>query len=271
MPGRLEPLRRSARRAAAVTALVLATAAAAGATGGRSQPTARDATAPSAFRPPVAAAFTPGPPRGLAPSASRSHYAPVRRPVAARSAPEPAAPVVAMLSPRTPEGTDNIVQIVAHDQRRSGAAWVRVRLAVLPNGTEGWVPRSALGGYGTVTTRLNIDLRLLRATLYRDGRPVFRASIGVGTPASPTPPGRFYIRNRLSRYRSPVYGPVAFGTSARSTTATDWPAGGYVGIHGTDRPDLLPGRVSHGCIRMRNADIARLARLMPIGTPLTIH
>ena len=45
------------------------------------------------------------------------------------------------------------------------------------------------------------------------------------------------------------------------------PAGGYVGIHGTDRPDLLPGRISHGCIRLRNAD----TRQMPVGTPVTIH
>ena len=35
--------------------------------------------------------------------------------------------------------------------------------------------------------------------------------------------------------------------------------------------DLLPGRVSHGCIRMRNADVLRLARLMPVGTPLRIR
>jgi hypothetical protein len=72
-------------------------------------------------------------------------------------------------------------------------------------------------------------------------------------------------------YRSPAYGPVAFGTSVRSPAATGWPAGGFVGIHGTDRPDLVPGRVSHGCIRLRNADIRALARRMRVGTPLTIH
>ena len=44
----------------------------------------------------------------------------------------------------------------------------------------------------------------------------------------------------------------------------------FIGIHGTDRPELIPGRISHGCIRMRNADILALAKLMPIGTPLTI-
>ena len=75
----------------------------------------------------------------------------------------------------------------------------------------------------------------------------------------------------MTRYASPFYGPVAFGTSARSSVLTDWPASGFVGIHGTNRPELLPGRVSHGCIRLRNEDIRELARLMPIGTPITIR
>jgi len=87
----------------------------------------------------------------------------------------------------------------------------------------------------------------------------------------PTPTGRFYVRNRLTRFASPTYGPVAFGTSARSATLTDWPAGGYVGIHGTDRPEILPGRVSHGCVRLRNADVLRLSRLMPVGTPVAVR
>jgi lipoprotein-anchoring transpeptidase ErfK/SrfK len=116
-----------------------------------------------------------------------------------------------------------------------------------------------------------VDLARLRVTLYRDGRAVLRAPAAVGRAGWPTPRGRFLVRNKLTRYRSPAYGPVAFGTSARSPTATDWPAGGFVGIHGTDRPDLVPGRVSHGCIRLRNPDVLALARLMPVGTPLTIH
>ena len=100
---------------------------------------------------------------------------------------------------------------------------------------------------------------------------VFSAPVGVGKPESPTPGGEFYVRNRLSGFGDPFYGPVAFGTSARSAVLTDWPAGGFVGIHGTDRPDLLPGRVSHGCIRLRNADVLALGRLMPVGTPVRVH
>jgi lipoprotein-anchoring transpeptidase ErfK/SrfK len=149
--------------------------------------------------------------------------------------------------------------------------WVRTRLPVLPNNTTAWVPRSALGGYSAVTTHIVVDLAGLRATLYRRSRALFEAPVGVGQPAWPTPTGRFYIRNKLTSFKSPVYGPVAFGTSARSDVLTDWPAGGYIGIHGTNEPELLPGRVSHGCIRLRNDDILALARLMPIGTPLTIR
>ena len=109
-----------------------------------------------------------------------------------------------------------------------------------------------------------------RLTLLRDGREVMRVPVGVGTADAPTPRGEFVIRNRLTRYANAFYGPIALGTSARSATLTDWPGGGYVGIHGTNRPDLIPGDVSHGCIRLRNADIVRLARELPIGTPLTI-
>ena len=94
--------------------------------------------------------------------------------------------------------------------------------------------------------------------------------MAVGESQWPTPRGRFFVRNKLVRFRSEFYGPLAFGTSARSAVLTDWPDGGFVGIHGTSRPDLIPGRISHGCIRMRNPDIIRLNRLMPVGTPLTI-
>jgi hypothetical protein len=200
-----------------------------------------------------------------------AQWAPLRRAVVARSAPRAGARAVARLERTTPEGTENLVLLVARARDAQGGLWVRARLPVLPNGTTGWVPRAALGGLQAVRTRLVVDLSDLRATLLRDGRPVLRAPVGVGRSGAATPTGRFYVRNRLTRYASPAYGPVAFGTSARSATLTDWPAGGYVGIHGTDRPDLLPGRVSHGCIRMRNADVLRLERLMPIGTPLTVR
>ena len=58
--------------------------------------------------------------------------------------------------------------------------------------------------------------------------------------------------------------------SAYSDSLTDWPGGGVVGIHGTNQPELIPGRPSHGCVRVPNPRIRKLAKLMPIGTPILI-
>lgn len=209
-------------------------------------------------------------PEGLQGERDVSLWTVVRRVVDARSAPDPVAGVVTGLGLRTPEGTPNPVLVLGRREGSDGRVWVRVRLATLPNGRTGWVPRRSLGGYRTVRTRLFVDLGRFRMTLTRAGKTVFRAPIGVGEPQWPTPKGEFFVRNQLVRYRSPFYGPLAFGTSARSAVLTDWPGGGFVGIHGTSRPDLIPGAISHGCIRLRNPDILRLSRLMPVGTPITI-
>jgi hypothetical protein len=218
--------------------------------------------------PPEPAFHVPTPVR-LDASEHVSFWAPVVRAVEARAGPDAKARVVEELTVRTPEDTPNIV-LVLERRKRAATVWVRVRLPSLPGNETGWIPRTALGGYGVVRTHLIVDVRQLTATLLRNGRLVFRAPIGVGKTQWPTPTGEFYIRNRLTSYSGDFYGPVAFGTSARSAVLTDWPEGGFIGIHGTSRPELLPGRISHGCIRMRNEDILRLSRLMPVGTPLTI-
>lgn len=198
-----------------------------------------------------------------------ARFAPVRRAVVAREEPSPTAPAAAPVGRETPEGTTNVLLVIG-DAVRRGGQWVHVRLAVLPNNRTGWVRRSALGGYRFVHTQLIVDRATLTATLFYGRRSIFHAPVGIGKPQSPTPAGRFYVRDKLGGFGNPFYGPIAFGTSAKSAVLTDWPDGGFVGIHGTNEPGLIPGRISHGCIRLRNSDILRLARLMPVGTPVTI-
>jgi hypothetical protein len=200
-----------------------------------------------------------------------SRWTIVRAAAVAHERPDQSSHVIAKLATSTPEGTPNALAVVQALTAEDGALWIQVRLPVLPNGTLGWVRRTHLGPYGTVDTRLVVDRARLRATLYHAGRRVFDAPVGVGTAGSPTPTGEFLVRNELKGYLDPFYGPVAFGTTARATVLTDWPAGGFVGIHGTNQPQLVPGRISHGCIRLRNRDILRLAALMPVGTPVTIR
>jgi hypothetical protein len=198
-------------------------------------------------------------------------WAYIYRPTAARVTPSMAARVITRLKVYTLDSTVNLVLLVGQKLDARARLWYRVRLPILPNNSTGWVLADDLTTVRSVATYLVIYRKLFTATLYRNGRPIFRTRVGVGKPYWPTPAGDFYIREVLTGYGDPFYGPVAFGTSARSAVLTDWPGGGVVGIHGTNRPEILPGRVSHGCIRMKNPAILRLLRLMPLGTPLAIR
>ena len=93
--------------------------------------------------------------------------------------------------------------------------------------------------------------------------PPFSTRVGVGQSRYPTPRGEYYVREKLQGYYAPAYGPRAFGLNARSAKLTNWPGGGFIGIHGTNQPGLIPGRISHGCVRVNNAAVLRLFRLMP--------
>ena len=146
--------------------------------------------------------------------------------------------------------------------------WLQIRVPGRPNGRKGWVERSALSEFHIVETHLRINRKTYRATLYKRGEKIWSAPIGHGAPGTPTPSGRYIVRERL-RALGGIYGPWAFGTSAYSILS-DWPGGGVVGVHGTNQPSLIPGRPSHGCVRVPNPKIRQLARLMPVGTPLQI-
>lgn len=202
-----------------------------------------------------------------------SFFAFVDRAAPARAQPKPSARTVARLRLRTPDKTDELVLVLARMTDKKGRVWLQVRLPVRPNGTKGWVRESDLGELQPLDTWLKIDTNALQITLIKSGKTVFRARIGVGQPQWKTPRGEFYVRSKLTGYggAGSIYGPVAFGTSATSDVLTDWPGGGYVGVHGTNQPGLIPGRISHGCVRLRNADILKLSKLMPVGTPITVR
>ena len=159
--------------------------------------------------------------------------------------------------------------VALKERRTSHGVWVEVRLPMRPNGKTGWVRREALETFSVVHTQLVLDRPQHRITLYRDGNVVLTAPVGIGKATTPTPAGHFWITEKFPVHGVPLYGPYAFGTSDYSVL-TDWPGGGIIGLHGTDQPQLVPGNPSHGCIRLHNSDITRLAGLVPIGTPLLI-
>jgi lipoprotein-anchoring transpeptidase ErfK/SrfK len=195
----------------------------------------------------------------------------VNAPVTARAAPRRSARALGRLTTRTQDRTDELV-LVLGARAAGGQDWFHVSLPLRPAGVTGWVPAWALSELRFTSTWVVVDRRRLLLKVVRDGRTILRRRVGIGQPEWPTPAGRFYVRDRIvPRDRGGMYGPLAFGLSARSEVLTDWPGGGFIGIHGTNRPGLLPGRVSHGCVRLRNRDVLALGKLIAPGVPVTVR
>lgn len=249
-------------RLALVLALLLAPPAAAQDAAPDQPPPPAPAPAPLVTWPDVEVLSKPG---------QLSRYAFVLRRAIARRRPSGKAKAVARLRLKTQDGTDELLMVLDRTHDARGRPWLRVRLPILPNNSTGWVPEESMGRLRRTRSHVIVDRRRLRLTLIRAGKVRMRVPIGVGQARWPTPRGEFFVRNRLSGFDSPMYGVLAFGLNARSAVLTDWPGGGFIGIHGTNEPRLLPGRVSHGCIRMKNRDILRLDRLMPVGSPVSVR
>jgi hypothetical protein len=149
--------------------------------------------------------------------------------------------------------------------------WYRVRLPRRPNGVTGWV-RARDVSVAKVRTRILVDLSARRVMLFRDGRRVLSTRAAIGSSATPTPVGTYYVNQRLvpSDPRGP-FGPGAIGISAFSEVLTGWTQGGPIAIHGTNQPGLIGQAVSNGCIRIRNEVLRRIFGTSVAGTPVVVR
>src|SRR4051794_22111095 len=136
--------------------------------------------------------------------------------IKARKSPSSKARTVGKLHFNTEDGPPEIYLALQMFTDAKGNEWVQTQLPGRPNGRTGWVPREALGEFHLIHVQLVVDRRSLKATLFKNGRKIFQAPVGVGKGSTPTPGGSFWIREKL-RGIGTVYGPLAFGTGAYST------------------------------------------------------
>jgi hypothetical protein len=98
--------------------------------------------------------------------------------------------------------------------------WLHVLLPMRPNGATGWV-RGSHVELVRVRTRIVVDLSERRVRFYKRGRLVLSSSAAVGSTATPTPLGRYYVNQRLiPRDPGGPFGPGAVGISAFSPVLT---------------------------------------------------
>lgn len=158
----------------------------------------------------------------------------------------------------------------------------KVLLPIRPNGSTGWINPAQVSVIAH-QYKVTVELSAHRITVTNGASVVMNEPIGVGKNSTPTPNGRYYIKELIrpcypdakgvcvANDNGP-YGPFAYGLSGFSPVLDDYngKGEGTIGIHGTDNPDSVGKDASHGCIRMRNDAIRALAKILPLGTPVIV-
>jgi lipoprotein-anchoring transpeptidase ErfK/SrfK len=154
-----------------------------------------------------------------------------------------------------------------------GGIWLRIQLPIWPNGQEGWVAASDVR-LAEADERVVVDLSERSLVRLREGQPVTRLRVAVGSAATPTPPGRYFVWAKVQTDRpSGAYGSFILGLSGFSESIEpwkEWPGQPRLAIHGTDDPTDAGRAVSKGCVRVLNS-LLRHIRDVPMGTPVVIQ
>jgi lipoprotein-anchoring transpeptidase ErfK/SrfK len=220
---------------------------------------------------PAAGSGAPSPPP-KPPNGTQATTARVLAAVTARGAPRLTARRIAVVQPFAPLAGGSTVLLVRGATRVNGRLWLKVLLPVRPNGTMGWIPANVAR---LQRNRLRVIIRVQsrRLDLYRSGRRILRAPIAVGQAVTPTPVGRFAIAERIPTNDAAGFlGPFVMPITGYSRVLNEYAGGnGRVAIHGTSQPWVIGTQASHGCIRLYNADITRLARIVTPGTQVEIR
>jgi lipoprotein-anchoring transpeptidase ErfK/SrfK len=193
--------------------------------------------------------------------------------VTARVAPAPGArPRARVAAVRPLTGSPTALPVVAERLGPDGRRWLEVRLPARPNRSVGWVPEDS-GHVGRTAWQIVVDRSERRAVVLEEGKRRAAFPVVVGTSATPSPLGTFFVTEKLHLGWKVEQGPWALATSAFSDVLGEFAGGpGQIALHGrVGLPDPLGTAASHGCIRFGNAAITWLAARIPNGTPLVIR
>jgi lipoprotein-anchoring transpeptidase ErfK/SrfK len=220
-------------------------------------------TAPAETTPTTPATTTPSAPDPQQQAGLRPPLAfHLRRRAQLRS--RPAGRVVGTLHTKTEFKSPRILAVTA---RKPG--WVLVRTTSKKNHV-GWLP-TASGKLFSQPRTIIIDLSARRLTLLHRGRVTNRYRVAVGTPATPTPVGKFAVTDRLKVRPGTPYGCCILALNGHQPKiAQGWGGGDRIAIHATPDESAIGKAVSHGCVRATNKALRQLMRRVRLGTPVRI-
>lgn len=183
----------------------------------------------------------------------------------------------------SPDGstTSPAVFVVRGDEDPRDDTWLHVDLPTAPTGSEGYILAEDVT-VDCIAYRITVNRAEFTLTLTLDGEPAMGPfPVGLSRDPRATQAGSYFVTELVTptdANGNPIpnsdYGTGAYGINGYSDNPDLIQAfpetGAQVGIHGTNDPGSLPGRVSSGCIRLRNQDIDRLQTAVPLGTPVDV-
>lgn len=148
------------------------------------------------------------------------------------------------------------------------------RLAVLlpmrPNESTAWIEPDTVETF-TLERRFVVDVSERTLTVFEGHKVVFHELVSVGSPATPSPIGSFYIDFSQFPAPFPEYLNGMISLAAFSEVHQTFGGGiGQLAIHGWSDPGAMGRDVSNGCIRVTPDMIDRLQPLVAPGTPVDI-
>jgi lipoprotein-anchoring transpeptidase ErfK/SrfK len=179
----------------------------------------------------------------------------------------PGGPIVAEVGRRTEFGSERIMPIV----KRYEGGWLGVIATERPNGKLGWIHDTNVE-FVREPVRVTIDLSQRELVVTRRGTTTLRMTVGIGSPATPTPTGTFAVTDGLDWKGSPVYGCCVLALSGHQPKlAQGWTGGDRLAVHGTNAPATIGQAASLGCARASDADMRRLLDQATLGARVIIR
>ncbi len=182
----------------------------------------------------------------------------------------PGGKVVKRIGDRTEFGSPQVLSPIGRS-RRDG--WVAVSHTSLGNDGVAWLRlERAPVSVRTRVVRLEVDLSRREVVVHTEEGQPRRISVAVGAPDTPTPPGKYYVTDKLRGADfGPFYGCCILALSGHQPDLPQgWSGGDRLAIHGSPSP-TWGQNVSNGCLHAREADLRYLLKIVPLGTVVSVH
>jgi lipoprotein-anchoring transpeptidase ErfK/SrfK len=138
-------------------------------------------------------------------------------------------------------------------------------------------PKPSPSPAAATDSKLVVDLSDRKVSLFKQGKLQTKFPIAIGKEGWETPTGSFRISQKYQNpaWEHPITHEKIPPGSDRNPLGKWWI--GFtmkgklaIGFHGTQSEELVGEAVSHGCLRMKNADIEKLVRQVEVGTVVEV-